>query len=288
LTISKIDITHDRRFPFIGAASNGGARMLGHLVIAVTALVVSGQTLFSGFGLGTLLMPAFSLFFPLTVAIPATAVVHLLNNLFKVGLVRRSADWGVVMRFAIPAALAAVAGAMLLGALADLQPIARYELFGTTRELHPVKLVIGAVIVAFALLELSPRFAALTLPSRYLSLGGLLSGFFGGLSGNQGAFRSAFLMKAGLGKEAFVATGVIAAVIVDTVRLAVYGLSYHATGFAALTGDAGPVIVTALLAAFLGSFIGARLIQKITMRFIRIVVAAMMVMVGAGLMAGFI
>lgn len=261
---------------------------MSHIVIAATALLVSGLTLFSGFGLGTLLMPAFALFFPVTVAIPATAVVHLLNNLFKVVLVGRNADWGVVARFAIPAALAAVAGAMLLGLLADLQPMARYELFGTSRELHPVKLVIGAVIVAFALLELSPRFAALTLPPRYLSLGGLLSGFFGGLSGNQGAFRSAFLVKAGLGKEAFVATGVIASVIVDTVRLAVYGLSYYSTSFAALDEDVGPIVVTAVLAAFLGSFIGARLIDKVTLRFIRLVVAAMMIMVGAGLMTGLI
>lgn len=262
--------------------------MVSHIVIAVTALVVSCLTLFSGFGLGTLLMPAFALFFPVTVAIPATAVVHLLNNLFKVFLVGRKADWGVVARFALPAALAAVAGAMLLGLLADMRPIARYELFGTSRELHPVELVIGAVIVAFALLELSPRFAALTLPPRYLSLGGLLSGFFGGLSGNQGAFRSAFLVKAGLGKEAFVATGVIASVIVDTVRLAVYGLSYYSTSFAALDDKVGPVVVTALLAAFLGSFIGARLVEKVTLRFIRLVVAAMMIMVGAGLMTGFI
>lgn len=262
--------------------------MVSHIVIAVTALVVSCLTLFSGFGLGTLLMPAFALFFPVTVAIPATAVVHLLNNLFKVVLVGRNADWGVVIRFAVPAALAAVAGAMLLGLLADLPPVARYDLLGSNRDLHPVKLVIGAVIVAFALLELSPRFAALTLPPHYLPLGGLLSGFFGGLSGNQGAFRAAFLMKTGLGKEAFVATGVIASVIVDTVRLAVYGVSYYSAGFAALSDDVGPIIVTALLAAFLGSFLGARLIEKVTLRFIQIVVAAMMVMVGAGLMTGLV
>ena len=33
------------------------------------------------------------------------------------------------------------------------------------------------------------------------------SGFFGGLSGMQGALRSAFLARAGLSKEAFVASG---------------------------------------------------------------------------------
>ena len=134
--------------------------MLSHLVIAVTAFIVSGLTLFSGFGLGTVLMPAFALFFPLTVAIPATAVVHLANNLFKVGLIGRKANMDVVLRFALPAALAEIAGASLLGLMAERPPVASYELLGQERELHLVKMVIGLVIVGFALLELSPRFEA--------------------------------------------------------------------------------------------------------------------------------
>lgn len=260
--------------------------MLSHLVIAVIALVVSGLTLFSGFGLGTILMPTFALFFPLTVAIPATAVVHLANNLFKLALVGRRADWGVLTHFALPAAIAAVAGAWLLGTLADLPILARYELLGQVREVHVVKLVIGLLVVAFAVLELSPRLAALALPARLLILGGLLSGFFGGLSGNQGVFRSAFLLKAGLSKEAFVATGVVAAVIVDTVRLAVYGASFYTTSFKALEGDVVGVVATAILAAFIGAFLGTRLLQKVTLRFVQIVVAVMMIGIGAGLAIG--
>jgi uncharacterized membrane protein YfcA len=156
------------------------------------------------------------------------------------------------------------------------------------RELHPVKLVIGLVIVLFALLELSPRFAVLALPPKYLVPGGLISGFFGGLSGNQGAFRSAFLLKSGLGKEAFVATGVVAAAIVDTVRLAVYGLSFYATNFAALSGEVAAVVVTAVVAACLGAYLGARLLEKVTLRFVQLIVAGMMVVIGLGLVSGLV
>lgn len=46
-----------------------------YLAIGLTAFLVSGLTLFSGFGLGTVLMPAFALFFPLPVAIAATAAL---------------------------------------------------------------------------------------------------------------------------------------------------------------------------------------------------------------------
>jgi uncharacterized membrane protein YfcA len=261
---------------------------MDYALITLTSLVVSGLTLFSGFGLGTLLMPVFALFFPVPTAIAATAVVHLANNLFKFGLVGKEADWHVVARFSLPAALAALIGAVALVGFAELQALTNYELSGRTFELTPVKLVIGSLIVVFAALELSPAFAALAIPPKYLPLGGLLSGFFGGLSGNQGAFRSAFLIKSGLTKEAFVATGVVSAVVVDTVRLTVYGVSYFTTSFEALPAEIAGLVVSASLAAFIGAFLGARLLKKVTLRTVQIIVAACMIGVGAGLAAGLI
>lgn len=44
---------------------------LKYVLITLIALVVSGLTLFSGFGLGTVLMPAFAVFFPVPTAIAA-------------------------------------------------------------------------------------------------------------------------------------------------------------------------------------------------------------------------
>jgi uncharacterized membrane protein YfcA len=85
-----------------------------YVVVCSVTLVVSATTLFSGFGLGTVLMPAFALFFPVQVAIAATAVVHLANNIFTTLLVGKKADWEAVVKFALPGALAAVAGAATL------------------------------------------------------------------------------------------------------------------------------------------------------------------------------
>ena len=144
------------------------------------------------------------------------------------------------------------------------------------------------MIVAFAALELSPAFAALAIPPKHLPLGGLLSGFFGGLSGNQGALRSAFLIKSGLDKEAFVATGVVSAVIVDTVRLAVYGASYFTASFEALPREIVGLVLAATLAAFVGAFLGARLLTKVTLRTVQIIVAVCMIGVGVGLSGGWI
>lgn len=257
-----------------------------YLVVCVTAFAVSGLTLFSGFGLGTVLMPAFALFFPVPTAIAATAVVHLANNLFKLWLVGRDADWGVVWRFSLPAALAAIAGASLLAWFAELPALARYTLGGAVREVSAVKAVIGALIVIFAALELSPRFAQIAFPPRFLPLGGLLSGFFGGLSGNQGALRSAFLLKAGLGKEAFVGTGTVSTAIVDSVRIVAYGFSFHAAGADMLDSDLGGLVAAATASAFAGAFLAARLLRKVTLRFVQLTVAGAMAVVGAGLASG--
>lgn len=256
--------------------------------LCLVALLASTVTFFSGFGLGTVLMPAFALFVPVPVAIAATAVVHLANNLFKLALVGRAADGRVVLRFGLPAAVAAALGAGLLVGFAGLGAIGDYELFGRTFTVTPLKLAIGSLIVAFSLLELSPRFAALAIPPRYLPFGGLLSGFFGGLSGNQGAFRAAFLIKAGLDKAAFIATGVVCAIIVDTVRLAIYGVSSVTTHFQALPPEIAGTVIAATLSAFVGAYLGARLLDKVTLRGVQLVVAVCMVLVGVGLAAGWL
>ena len=88
--------------------------MIATIALAVFAFCVSLLTLFSGFGLGTLLMPAFALFLPVEVAVASTAVVHAANNLFKAGLLAGQAERGLIVRFGLPALAASFAGALLL------------------------------------------------------------------------------------------------------------------------------------------------------------------------------
>jgi uncharacterized membrane protein YfcA len=256
------------------------------LITSVSALLASCMTFFSGFGLGTILTPVFSLFFPVSVAIAMTAVVHLANNLFKIGLIGRDAHWPTVLRFAIPAGLAAMVGAAVLVQTSTLLPWASYEWLGRSHTITPVKALIGVVITVFALLELSPSFARLALPARWLAVGGLLSGFFGGLSGNQGALRSAFLIKLGLSKEAYVGTGAVCTVVVDLVRLTVYGFTLPAVLASAQSSQSGALVLAATVSAFVGSYFGKRMLKKVTLRSVELAVAAMMVAIGTGLTCG--
>ncbi|MGB5245633.1 MAG: TSUP family transporter [Woeseia sp.] len=258
------------------------------LLVGIVALGASALTLFSGFGLGTLLMPVLALLFPVPVAVAATAVVHLANNLFKLVLVGRYANAQVVLRFGLTAAIAAFCGALLLLQLASAPALFDYQLYGNAYKVEAVQFVIGWLIIVFAFLELSPRVARLAIPQQYLPLGGLISGFFGGLSGNQGALRAAFLIRAGLDKNGFVGTGVVCSVIVDAMRIAVYGTAFFGSGTVLLDENLQSTVLVAILAAFAGAFLGVRLLQKVTLRFVQLTVAWLMLLIGAGLASGVI
>ena len=258
------------------------------VIVSLTALLAAALTLWSGFGLGTLLMPVFAVFFPLPVAVAATAVVHLANNLFKLALTAKNADWRVAMRFGIPAALAALAGAALLQATSVLPVVAEYRLGERICQVTVLKLAMAAVILGFAGYELHPRWSKVAFDAKWLPWGGGLSGFFGGLSGHQGALRSAFLLRAGLSKEAFIATGVVGAVIVDTVRLGVYGAGFYGGLFVLLDPDAWTLVGAASVAAFLGSFLGAKWVAKVTLRNVQVIVAVLLGVLAVALAAGLV
>ena len=254
------------------------------IVILIVALGASGLTFFSGFGLGTLLMPAFALFFPVESAVAMTAVVHFANNLFKLGLAGKRADRSVLLRFGLPAIAASFLGAWLLLRLSDFPSVYEYLWMGRTFQVTWVKLVMAAVMIGFALLETLPAARRLEFDAKFLPLGGTLSGFFGGLSGHQGALRSAFLVRSGLTKESFIGTGVAIACLVDLTRLSVY--SGH---FGRLHSEnSWPLIGAATLAAFLGALIGSRLVHKVTIASIRTLVSIFLVVIAIFLAVGVI
>ena len=252
------------------------------LIVCIASLLASALTLFSGFGLGTLLMPVVALFFPLDLAIAMTAMVHLANNLFKIGLLGRKAEGSVLLKFGLPAIAAAFVGAALLTYLGAVNPIYEYHALGGNRQVSVLKLIIGVLIISFVVLELSPIFSKAALDQKWLPLGGIISGFFGGLSGHQGAFRSMFLIKAGLEKETFIATGIVLAVMVDLSRMVIYGVSVSAHG----NPVEWPLVIGASISAFAGAYVGAQMLKKVTLQSVQLMVSALLIVVGCGLIAG--
>lgn len=256
-----------------------------YIIVCLAALLGSGLTFFSGFGLGTILVPVFAVFFPIEIAVILTAIVHFLNGGFKLLLVGMHANKTVIIRFGIPAIIFAFLGAFLLDKISDaMNPLFYYRIQGHLFKVLPLNFVIGGLLIIFALFELIPRFSKMQLDQKHLPLGGVLSGFFGGLSGNQGALRSVFLMRAGLSKESFIATGVVIACMIDMSRLIVYipKLLRHKDELDFM------LIACATIAAFIGAYIGNRLLKKITVSILRNVVSIALIVFGCLLILGMI
>jgi len=254
------------------------------IILCVAAFATAVLTFFSGFGLGTILAPVFALFFPIDIAIALTGVVHFSNNLFKIALVGKNADRNVLLRFGIPAILASFAGAWLLLKIIILPTIVQYGLWGKAFEITPVKLIIAFLLIVFSVLEISPSFQKIQFGKDKLIFGGILSGFFGGLSGIQGAIRSAFLIKSGLSKEAYIATGVVIACLVDFTRLSVYASRFTSANLHQnLT-----LLISATLSAIAGAYLGKRLLKKVTLQGIQLIVAVMLIIISIALGLGLI
>lgn len=254
------------------------------VIISLVAFVVAILTFFSGFGLGTILTPVFMIFFPVDLAIGLTGIVHFLNNIFKLVLVGKRADKMVLMRFGIPAIIAAFAGAWLLVLIPDVNPLFSYTAFGRLFEVYPVKFIISILLIFFAILDLVPFLNNIQFEKKHMPLGGVLSGFFGGLSGNQGALRSAFLIRSGLSKESFIATTIVISCFVDFTRLTVYTAKFS---LSELSNNL-PLVACATLAAITGAFIGNKLLKKVTLKFVQMVVAIMLLLLSIALGAGLI
>ena len=254
------------------------------VILSIAAFIIAILTFFSGFGLGTILTPLFMIFFPVDLAIALTGVVHFFNNIIKLFLVGKKANRQVVLRFGIPAVIAAFVGAWLLLQITDLKPLFTYALGERSFEVYPVKFIIAILLIIFALMELIPYFNKLQFGKDKLPIGGALSGFSGGLSGVQGALRSAFLIRAGLSKESFIATAVVVSTFVDLTRLSVYATRFAKAGIQ----DNLTIVMCVTVGAIAGAFIGNRLLKKVTLRFIQILVAVMLIVTSVALGAGFI
>ena len=250
--------------------------MYPEIIVIVAALLGSILSFFCGFGLGTTLLPAFMLFFPAPVAIAAGAVVHMLNNLFKLYLTGRHADWSIIKSFGLMSVVGALVGALSLAFVSNISPLTTFTFCGKMFNVTVLQITVAVVIISFSILEFLPSMQVIQLPKKFLPFGGLISGYFGGLSGHQGALRSAFLMKVGLSKEAFIGTRVVCACLVDVTRISVYSGQISA-GWDQL--EIG-LLAAATLAAFVGAYIGNKLMKKTSFRAINIIVAISLVLFG--------
>ena len=243
------------------------------IFLAVMSFIAGGLTLFTGFGLSTILLPVFVIFFPAPIAIASTAIVHFINNFYKFFIYFKKINIQILMRFGIPGILASIFGAFFLNILSE--------------DSRSLKIILGVIIIAIALFEMIPRVKNLQIEMRWAPVGGLISGFFGGLSGHQGLFRSMFLVKSGLNPQNFIATGVGIAVLIDISRLSIYSSTILNLTNSGINNVWFPILISTT-SALLGVSIASDWVAKITVDLLQKMVYGFIFISGALLILGLI
>jgi uncharacterized protein len=209
------------------------------LVVVTAASVLAGATAaVAGFGIGSLLTPLIALRFETSIAVALVALPHAAATTLRAWRLRDAVDWKVFRQFGIWSAVGGVAGALLF---------ARLSSPALTR-------ILGALLLLTAISGLSAWAQRVRLPPWAAWMLGVLSGFFGGIVGNQGGLRAGALLGLGLAPAAFVATSTMSGVIVDIARTPVY---------VARQGDAIVAAWQLVLLATAGTLVGTVLGEKV-------------------------
>lgn len=250
------------------------------VLIFLVGMLASLLTYFTSFGLGSILMPAMAAFMPLELAIASTALVHLLHNLLKGILLREFIEWKQALPFALAAWVSAPIGAILLVVFSSGQPILTYTIWDRSYTLAIFNILVGLLMISFVLV---PKKCFSFLSENYL-LGGSLSGFLGGISGYQGAFRSACLVNLQKSMASFVGTSAMVSGGIDLVRLMIYFPKLS------LFIDSGNLyhVLSGILGALLGVFIGQSLIHKASIEWLQKIISFVLCFMGVFIAAGWI
>ncbi len=237
-------------------------------IIVVTPFLGALATFFTGFGLNTILVPVFMIYFDAPLAVLMAGIVHLCNNILKVALTARSINWNLFRNFGLPALLFAFIGAQLLNTVKD-----------TIGPLLPP--IFGAIFILFALLELFNWKLSLK-GSWAMRIGGSLSGFFGGFSGHQGALRALFLSKLKMEPIVFVATTAIISLLVDLTRVSVYFSGSWLSNYYPTY-----IMLYCVPSALAGTLIGKKYIQKVNHAKLSIIVGVALLAMGLTMVLGY-
>ena len=232
---------------------------LGLFVVAVAAGAIAAV---SGFGIGSLLTPVLMVSMPTAHAVAVLAIPHAVATTIRWLRLRKDVHVATFKQFGIASAIGGLAGALLQSQLAS--PI--------------LTVVLGALLILAGSTELARRPVPVPRTRFWQLLGGLLSGVFGGLVGNQGGIRAAALLGSGLHPRQLIATATASALLVDAARVPVYLLSAHS-----VIAGATRVWIVASIGVTIGTFLGVPLLSRIPESIYRRIVGVLLLLLGISL-----
>ncbi len=229
------------------------------VIVGILAFLAGATSAVAGFGIGSILTPLLALAIGAKLAVAAAAIPHLIGNSVRLWTLRCSVDKEVLKTFGLMSAIGAVAGALLHAVAAA----------------PAVKLAMAVILIVAGALGVVGLMDRLRMGRHGAHAAGAISGFLGGLVGNQGGIRAAAMLALNVRKEAFVATAVAIALVVDGARMPVYAFSVGRQ----LLG-LWPIVGTACAGVLLGTLSGKQLLGWIPEAIFRRMVSALLMALG--------
>lgn len=238
-----------------------------YLVLIPVTIATSLITLFTGFGVGTIMMPIMAMFFDVKVAIFLAAIVHFFNNMSRIALYRSEINWGIIKRFGIVSIIGA-----FIGSFAQIYLDSSW-----------LKVGLGAFLMIYSLLQLIPNKIKITLSANVDVIGGFLSGLIGGLIGNQGAIRSLYLLSYGMDKKELIVSSAVIAVIIDSTRIPIYAYSNYA-----YMQENMMLLMAVVAASIFGTVLGSKMLPKVSYELFKKIILVGVLILGILMMQGII
>ncbi len=235
------------------------------LVVFVAGLFGGAVASVAGFGIGSLLTPAIAATSGTKLAVAAVSLAHIVGTSIRFWRFRRDVDWSIVRSFGFTSAAGGLTGALL-------------NTWATSRALE---IVFGSLLVLAGMSQVTGYSKRWRLRGTLAWLGGALSGFFGGLVGNQGGIRTAAMLGFDVEKRRFVATTTAVALLIDLARVPVY-LAMEAAALARMRVP----IALAAIGVVLGTFLGEGLLARVPEQRFRIVVGVLLLILGLSFLIG--
>ncbi len=234
--------------------------MVFELIVFVAAVAAGAIASVVGFGIGSVLTPLLAVRVGTQLAVAAVSIPHFFATALRFWRLRAHVDRRVLISFGIPSALGGLTGALM------------HSVAGS----RALSIVFGAILIFVALSELTGLSRRMKFGRTTAWIAGALSGFLGGLVGNQGGIRSAALLGFDIQKAAFVATATAVGLIVDLARMPAYFITQGA-------GIAGiwKLVAISTAGALIGTLAGEHLLRGIPERLFRRIVALLLLALGS-------
>ena len=233
--------------------------MVFELILFAAGVAAGAIATVTGFGIGSVLTPVLAVRAGTQLAVAAVSIPHFFATALRFWRLRAHVDRRVLLGFGIPSALGGLTGALL------------HSVAGS----RILAIVFGAILIFVGLSELSGLSRRMKFGRRIAWIAGALSGFLGGLVGNQGGIRSAALLGFDIQKAAFVGTATAVGLMVDAVRMPAYFITQGGE-----IAGIWPFVAIATAGAIIGTLIGEPILRRIPETIFRRVVAVLLLALG--------